>query len=133
MPKIESDLGYTRDFLIVLGLLLGCDYDPKGIPGVGRENATKFLNELVNLSSPSPVDILARVRSWSSHDFYSQGLKYEDRIRKLVQVAPTFPNEEIIDEYKTVSKLAQTLMSQEKYLTIKWSRPNLKACQVTTK
>jgi flap endonuclease GEN len=31
MVKIESKLGYTREMLISLALLLGCDYDPKGI------------------------------------------------------------------------------------------------------
>ena len=31
MFEIESKLGYTREMLISLSLLLGCDYDTKGV------------------------------------------------------------------------------------------------------
>ena len=112
---------------------LGCDYDSKGVQGVGKENATKFLNEVVewNKTGSSRLNILELLRSWSRRDYVSNGLKYEDRIRKAVMSnETTFPNEEIIAEYMTFSRLSQILLSQEKYLTIKWIRPNLRECQV---
>ena len=43
MADIESQLGINRESLVALALLLGCDYCPKGVPGVGRETATKFV------------------------------------------------------------------------------------------
>jgi 5'-3' exonuclease len=130
MDKIERDLGYTREYLIVLGLILGCDYDQRGIPGVGQTNATKFLSEILS-SNDKIVNILDFCRNWTKSGYKSSGLKYEDRIRKIILSEQlTFPNEEIVSEYMNISKLAQILLSNEKYLTIKWSRPNLKDCQL---
>jgi 5'-3' exonuclease len=135
MDRIENDLGYTREHLLVLGLILGCDYDARGVPGVGKENATKFLSELAELNKTRSVNALELVRNWRKPDYKTNGLKYEDRIRKAVLTNGDiiFPNEKIIQEYMSMPKLAQILLSQEKYLTIYWKRPNLKDCQVNTK
>ena len=43
----------SRSSLIALAFLLGCDYCPKGVPGVGREKALKWLMEL---GSTSPLE-----------------------------------------------------------------------------
>jgi len=43
---IESKLGITRDGLVALGLMVGCDFVPKGVPGVGIANAVKLLQSL---------------------------------------------------------------------------------------
>ncbi len=43
MAEIESQLGINRESLVALALMLGCDYCPKGVPGVGRETAIKFV------------------------------------------------------------------------------------------
>jgi flap endonuclease GEN len=130
MDKIEGELGYSREMLVLLGLLLGCDYDPKGIPGVGKELACKFLEEFSkSVENNEPTSrILDYARAWSAEDFsVDASLKYENRIRKAVlqNNCDGFPNEDIINEYMTISKLAQALMSNEKYLTIQWSRPLL--------
>lgn len=132
MEKIECELGYTREHLLVLGLILGCDYDPKGIPGVGKENATKFLAELAELNKTRSLDALELVRSWRMSDYRTNGLKYEDRIRKIILANKDiiFPNEKIIQEYMSMPKIPGTILSQERYLTIVWKRPNLKDCQV---
>ena len=39
-----SDLDQRR--LVALAILLGCDYLPQGVLGVGKENALKLSNEL---------------------------------------------------------------------------------------
>ena len=128
-------MGYTREFLIILALLLGCDYDAKGIPGVGKECACKFLNELVELRKQDVnFDIFDVIKAWPKKDYQSNGLKYEDRIRKLVvsnSDGPKFPNESIIREYMHFDKMTQLLLTQEKYLIISWNRPNLRSCQVS--
>jgi 5'-3' exonuclease len=143
MDRIENELNYNREMLITLGLLLGCDYDPKGVSGVGKENACKFLDEIVGLNKESEtngtdvINILDRIRSWSTSTSTSttsqtKMLKYEERIKKhvLEQYGNKFPNEAIIKEYTHFSRLARTLLSEQKYLKIKWSRPNLNKLQV---
>ncbi|XP_035276896.1 flap endonuclease GEN homolog 1 isoform X1 [Anguilla anguilla] len=46
MAKIKSELHLTRETLVGLAILLGCDYLPKGIPGVGKEQALKLIKTL---------------------------------------------------------------------------------------
>lgn len=128
MERVEKELGYNREMLVALALLLGCDYDPKGVPGVGKEVACKFLNEIV---ASDDTNVLNVIRNWK-HDIDEQP-KYTRKVFKQISLSPehsaTFPNEEIIKEYLTYSKLAQVLMSDDKYLKIRWERPILAEMQ----
>nr|KAG5694162.1 hypothetical protein BaRGS_001489 [Batillaria attramentaria] len=54
MEDIQSQLGLTRERLVALALLLGCDYYPAGVPGVGEAWALKLLTSL------NKVNILER-------------------------------------------------------------------------
>lgn len=129
MSEIEQQLGYDREMLIALALLLGCDYDQKGISGVGKEMACKFLAEM---KEKNVKNILDRLRSWSSDKFKTTGAsKYEEKIKKLVFTnGSKFPNEKIIKEFLVFSKMSEVLLTEEKYLTIEWKRPNLMAIQI---
>lgn len=44
MDDVETTLGLDRESLVGLAVLLGCDYLPKGIAGVGREMAMRFIS-----------------------------------------------------------------------------------------
>ncbi|XP_029451814.1 flap endonuclease GEN homolog 1 isoform X2 [Rhinatrema bivittatum] len=46
ISSIKERLGFNRDALVGLGVLLGCDYLPKGVPGVGKEQALKLIETL---------------------------------------------------------------------------------------
>ncbi|NWV78215.1 GEN endonuclease, partial [Dasyornis broadbenti] len=46
MSSIKEKLGCDRESLIGLAVLLGCDYLPKGVPGVGKEQALKLIEIL---------------------------------------------------------------------------------------
>ncbi|KAJ8356923.1 hypothetical protein SKAU_G00197170 [Synaphobranchus kaupii] len=46
MAKIQSELHLTRETLVGFAILLGCDYLPKGIPGVGKEQTLKLIKTL---------------------------------------------------------------------------------------
>ncbi|XP_053141301.1 flap endonuclease GEN homolog 1 [Hemicordylus capensis] len=46
ISAIEETLGCSRESLIGLAILLGCDYLPKGVPGVGKEQALKLIRTL---------------------------------------------------------------------------------------
>ncbi|XP_072500345.1 flap endonuclease GEN homolog 1 isoform X3 [Notamacropus eugenii] len=58
MSSIKEELGLDRDSLIGLAVLLGCDYLPKGIPGVGKEQALKLVRALKGQS------LLQRFDQW---------------------------------------------------------------------
>ena len=87
MPDIEKHLGMSRDNLIAIALLLGCDYLPDGVPGVGRETVVKLLNE------SRGVNLLQRFSEWKSPKFDSSGLKPIERlVYKKAMALPDFPN-----------------------------------------
>lgn len=43
MESIEKNLKIGRNKMIALSLLCGCDYNEKGVLGIGKETAIKFL------------------------------------------------------------------------------------------
>ncbi|XP_061478626.1 flap endonuclease GEN homolog 1 [Rhineura floridana] len=61
---IEEKLGCNREYLIGLAILLGCDYLPKGVPGVGKEQALKLIRALRGQS------LLQRFELWKNHFQY---------------------------------------------------------------
>ncbi|CAB1340100.1 unnamed protein product [Coregonus sp. 'balchen'] len=44
--RVQTELQLARETLVGLAILLGCDYIPKGIPGVGKEQALKLIQTL---------------------------------------------------------------------------------------
>uniref|UniRef100_S4RV50 XPG-I domain-containing protein n=1 Tax=Petromyzon marinus TaxID=7757 RepID=S4RV50_PETMA len=46
VDRIRRELGLDRDALIGLAVLLGCDYLPKGVKGIGKELALKLIHSL---------------------------------------------------------------------------------------
>ena len=46
MVDVETHLKIDREGLVSMGLLLGCDFCPKGVPGVGKEMALKLAEAL---------------------------------------------------------------------------------------
>lgn len=46
MESIEKNLKIGRNKMIALSLLCGCDYDEKGVVGIGKETAFKFVQLL---------------------------------------------------------------------------------------
>lgn len=45
LPKVLSELGISREQLIDLGILIGTDYNPDGVRGVGPKTALKMVRE----------------------------------------------------------------------------------------
>ncbi|NXL07701.1 GEN endonuclease, partial [Mesembrinibis cayennensis] len=58
MSSIKEKLGCDRESLIGLAVLLGCDYLPKGVPGVGKEQALKLIETLQG------QNLLQRFEQW---------------------------------------------------------------------
>ncbi|KAM9356019.1 flap endonuclease GEN homolog 1 [Pholidichthys leucotaenia] len=44
--RIQKELHLSRENLVGLAVLLGCDYIPKGVPGVGKEQALRLIMAL---------------------------------------------------------------------------------------
>lgn len=87
MFEIEKHLGMSRDNLIAVALLLGCDYLPDGVPGVGRETVIKLLKE------NRGVNLLQRFYKWQSPKFDSSELKpVESLVYRKAMTIPDFPN-----------------------------------------
>ena len=55
MADVTCELGLTRERMVALALLLGCDYFPAGVPGVGEAWAVKLMTSLAG------VDVLKRL------------------------------------------------------------------------
>ncbi|KAM6123461.1 flap endonuclease GEN homolog 1 [Pterocles gutturalis] len=63
MSSIKEKLGCDRESLIGLAVLLGCDYLPKGIPGVGKEQALKLIETLQG------QNLLQRFEQWKEFQY----------------------------------------------------------------
>ncbi|XP_077366747.1 flap endonuclease GEN homolog 1 [Festucalex cinctus] len=44
--RVQTELCLSRENLVGLAILLGCDYIPKGVPGVGKEQALKLIQTI---------------------------------------------------------------------------------------
>ncbi|KAF1610326.1 hypothetical protein FQV09_0003519, partial [Eudyptes chrysolophus] len=64
MSSIKENLGCDRESLIGLAVLLGCDYLPKGVPGVGKEQALKLIETLRG------QNLLQRFEQWKEQFQY---------------------------------------------------------------
>nr|XP_010301952.1 PREDICTED: flap endonuclease GEN homolog 1 [Balearica regulorum gibbericeps] len=64
MSSIKEKLGCDRESLIGLAILLGCDYLPKGVPGVGKEQALKLIETLRG------ENLLQRFEQWKEQFQY---------------------------------------------------------------
>ena len=54
LEKIKRDLGLTQSQLIDLGILVGTDYNPDGIKGIGPKTALKLINKHGSLEDALP-------------------------------------------------------------------------------
>lgn len=51
LTKVLSELSLTREQLVDLGILIGTDFNPDGVKGVGPKTALKLIHESGNLES----------------------------------------------------------------------------------
>ncbi|XP_076322093.1 uncharacterized protein LOC143231414 isoform X2 [Tachypleus tridentatus] len=76
MTNIETRLKLDRKKLIGLAVLLGCDYLPKGVPGVGKETAVKLMQKFED------VDVIQRFHEWRNDNKFKK-LKLPQTAKKL--------------------------------------------------
>lgn len=51
LEKVLKSLGINQNQLIIIGILVGTDYNPKGIKGIGPKSALKLVNQHKTLSN----------------------------------------------------------------------------------
>ena len=71
-------VGLNRRDMVSLALLLGCDYCPQGVPGVGKEGAMKLIGTCK--SCDRSCDILDIMKGWRN------GMRSEDMSKIETQV-----------------------------------------------
>ncbi|XP_030637556.1 flap endonuclease GEN homolog 1 [Chanos chanos] len=73
MSRVEAELTLCRETLVGVAILLGCDYMPKGVAGVGKEQTLKLIQSLKGRS------LLQKFSEWESAD---SGLQ-ADAVKKV--------------------------------------------------
>ncbi|XP_060873561.1 flap endonuclease GEN [Metopolophium dirhodum] len=121
MGSIEKNLKIGRNKMIALSLLCGCDYDEKGVLGIGKDTAIKFLQSLDDDA------VLDRLRHWrndpvlnsAAMDIKSQTneIKLELKIRNKAIENKSFPSEAVIEEFLKVPNYPE--------VSAKWNLPDI--------
>lgn len=72
MDLIEERLHLTRGGMMLLSILLGCDYLPGGVHGVGRDTAVRFIKEVYAAGDRDPTQrcVLHLMREWEGNFFF---------------------------------------------------------------
>ncbi|XP_052065725.1 flap endonuclease GEN homolog 1-like [Mytilus californianus] len=109
---IEQKLDLNREKMVALALLVGCDYVPKGVPGVGIEKASKLLAGYKDISP------LRRFKSWKRLSDAECLDAIEVQIKRKAALVSDFPQKRIIDEFMIPK---DHLPSRH----FKWNRPKL--------
>ncbi|KAK3608521.1 hypothetical protein CHS0354_010376 [Potamilus streckersoni] len=113
MDDIENQLGINQYGLVALALLLGCDYLPNGVPGVGVASARKLLQSLQGFN------ILSRFQKWRQNSFDFVCIDgNEEYVRKKALLVEGFPQQEVIDEFLEVKEKCPSKIPS-------WRRPEL--------
>lgn len=62
MGVIEETFGLSRNRLIALSMLMGCNTFPKGVTGIGVVTGIEILSEFSNDKDDHPLTIFERFR-----------------------------------------------------------------------
>ncbi|XP_019643912.1 PREDICTED: flap endonuclease GEN homolog 1-like [Branchiostoma belcheri] len=134
MTDIEEKLLLDRNKLVGLALLLGCDYCPKGVPGVGKELAVKVMTAL------GACNVLERFKVWrseaSDHTDAQCGMtsqlkgsqkrarntSIEVTVMRKALTNPAFPDTKIINEFLVTKDTCPSLK-------LEWKRPRMPVLQ----
>ncbi|XP_074628888.1 flap endonuclease GEN homolog 1-like isoform X2 [Acropora palmata] len=96
MDDVESQLDLNREKLVAFAVLVGCDYFPQGVRGVGEEKAKKLISAL------NHRNLLERFDAWTEELCNDEGLsKIERKIMREALKDKNFATRkaQIVDEY----------------------------------
>ncbi|KAL8589204.1 hypothetical protein ACOMHN_017006 [Nucella lapillus] len=93
MEDVTSELSLTQERLVALALLLGCDYFPAGVPGVGETWAVKLMASLDHM------DVLKRFQQWKSMTASDCLDRTESFVWRKASTLHGFPPQKVIEEF----------------------------------
>ncbi len=108
LDRLLNTLGINLDQLICLGILVGTDYNPKGIPGIGQKKALQIVKKF-----DQPVLIFESVEE------QILGLHREDKFdwKEIFELfhKPQVKNEEIVFEKIDEEKIKEILIKEHDF------------------
>lgn len=119
LEKALKAIGINREQLIIIGLLCGTDYNPKGIEGIGPHKALKLVKEHKTLGGVlknvewnfdvSAKDIFNFFMKPPITDKYSlkEGKINKDKIMKILVKKHDFSSERVENVFKKLDELEQ--------------------------
>uniref|UniRef100_A0A915LBH9 Uncharacterized protein n=1 Tax=Romanomermis culicivorax TaxID=13658 RepID=A0A915LBH9_ROMCU len=107
--KIYEKLGLTREKMIKLAMLTGCDYT-EGLKGVGSITGLEILSEFgQNHDDDTKIDDLKEFRLWYENNKNSKSIDNNPLRRRLLNLdlkfPDSFPDQSIMDEFLTPKKI----------------------------
>ncbi|XP_048732356.2 flap endonuclease GEN homolog 1-like isoform X2 [Ostrea edulis] len=75
MENIKEKLELTRETMVAMAMLVGCDYDEEGIRDIGIEKTRELITELKN----NHLDPLTRITEWRNNEELQRLSKVEER------------------------------------------------------
>ncbi|KAL9978742.1 hypothetical protein ACROYT_G016297 [Oculina patagonica] len=103
--------------MVAFGILLGCDYHSKGVPGVGKKKAMKLLE---NINQDNLID---RFSKWTKGTDQGEKIsKVEKSVKSKALKDKNFPHPEVIEEYLNPKVV-------EKEVSLEFTHPDLQGLQ----
>jgi len=118
LDSVLKSLGITHDQLILLGILIGTDYNPKGVKGVGPKTALKLVKEKKTLEEvfekvewgfdASPEDIFNFFKEPPVKDAHVKKEKLEpEKLLHFLSEEHDFSRERMESGVKKLEKLSE--------------------------
>ncbi|CAD6188573.1 unnamed protein product [Caenorhabditis auriculariae] len=116
MDKLETEHHLSRNRLIALSMLLGCDYYDQGVGRVGMVTALEILSEFTEPApggaDDHPVSILDRFAAYHRREIPERADDSETKKKlrkKVVHLPDGFPNTELLTEAVSIYLLPKVL------------------------
>ena len=82
LPKTLHECGLTREQLIDVGILIGTDFNPDGVKGIGPKTALKLIKQYGTIEAALP---------------HIENVTYGDKVEQIKEI---FLHPEVTDNYK---------------------------------
>jgi flap endonuclease-1 len=135
LEKVLNILNINLDQLICLGILIGTDYNPKGVPGIGQKRALQIVQQykqpilifkeveekIMSLSEEDRFDWKEIFELFHKHDVQNENIEFkkldEEKIKRILVEEHDFSEERI---EKQLAKLRNAKEKQKQKGLDKW-------------
>jgi flap endonuclease-1 len=125
LDKVLNSMEINLDQLICLGILVGTDYNPKGVPGIGQKRALQIVQkhkqpvmifksvqeQIVNLSDEDKFDWQEIFKLFHKPDVTNEDFKFskvnEEKIKEILVERHNFSSERIERQLERLRDIAE--------------------------